>query len=119
MIGEFFRLFWQNVNAYRSGARYTKSIASLELRHKEHNNDPYSLHNNTIERDNSAYIDLVYRASPVYRVHIEKTESASTYSKLNTNDSEYTSIYAPLSTTYLRLLHSVIYGVNFSSLVNV
>ena len=48
-----------------AGARYTKSIASLELRHKEHNNDPYSLHNNTIdyhiiERDNSAYIDLVY-----------------------------------------------------------
>ena len=25
-----------------AGARYTKSIASLELRHKEHNNDPYS-----------------------------------------------------------------------------
>ena len=32
-----------------AGARYTKSIASLELRHKEHNNDPYSLHNNTID----------------------------------------------------------------------
>ena len=43
-----------------AGALYTKSIASLELRHKEHNNDLYSLHNNTIERGNSAYIDLVY-----------------------------------------------------------
>ena len=32
-----------------AGARYTKSIASFELRHKEHNNDPYSLHNNTID----------------------------------------------------------------------
>ena len=32
-----------------AGARYTKSIASLELGHKEHNNDPYSLHNNTID----------------------------------------------------------------------
>ena len=32
-----------------AGARYTKSIASLELRHKEHNNDPYPLHNNTID----------------------------------------------------------------------
>ena len=32
-----------------AGARYTKSIASLELRHKELNNDPYSLHNNTID----------------------------------------------------------------------
>ena len=32
-----------------AGARYTKSIASLELRHKENNNDPYSLHNNTID----------------------------------------------------------------------
>ena len=32
-----------------AGARYIKSIASLELRHKEHNNDPYSLHNNTID----------------------------------------------------------------------
>ena len=47
-----------------AGAQYTKSIASLELCHKEHNSDPYSLHNNTIERDNSAYIDLVYQASP-------------------------------------------------------
>ena len=33
----------------RAGARYTKSIANLELRHKEHNNDPYFLHNNTID----------------------------------------------------------------------
>ena len=32
-----------------AGARYTKSIASRELRHKEHNNDPYPLHNNTID----------------------------------------------------------------------
>ena len=32
-----------------AGAQYTKSIASLELRHKEHNNDPYSLQNNTID----------------------------------------------------------------------
>ena len=32
-----------------AGARYTKSIASLELRRKEHNNDPYSLFNNTID----------------------------------------------------------------------
>ena len=32
-----------------AGARYTKSIPSLELRHKEHNNDPYSLHNNTVD----------------------------------------------------------------------
>ena len=32
-----------------AGARYTKSIVSIELRHKEHNNDPYSLHNNTID----------------------------------------------------------------------
>ena len=32
-----------------AGARYTKWIASLELRHKEHNNDPYPLHNNTID----------------------------------------------------------------------
>ena len=49
-----------------AGARYTKWIASLELRHKEHDNDPYPLHNklHTIERDNTAYIDLVYRASP-------------------------------------------------------
>ena len=31
-----------------TGARYTKSIGSLELRHNEVNNDPYSLHNNTI-----------------------------------------------------------------------
>ena len=36
-------------NQISAGARYTKSIASLELRHKEHNNDPYSLHNNTID----------------------------------------------------------------------
>ena len=34
---------------YSAGALYTKSIASLELRHKEHNNDPYPLHNNTID----------------------------------------------------------------------
>ena len=34
---------------FKAGARYTKSIASLELRHKEHNSDPYSLHNNTID----------------------------------------------------------------------
>ena len=33
----------------KAGARYTKSIASLDLRHKEHNNDPYSLHNNKID----------------------------------------------------------------------
>ena len=33
----------------RAGARYTKSIASLKLHHKEHNNDPYFLHNNTID----------------------------------------------------------------------
>ena len=32
-----------------AGARYTKSKDKLELRHKEHNNDPYSLHNNTID----------------------------------------------------------------------
>ena len=32
-----------------AGARYTKWIASLELRHKEHNNDSYPLHNNTID----------------------------------------------------------------------
>ena len=32
-----------------AGAQYTKSIASLELCHKEHNNDSFSLHNNTIE----------------------------------------------------------------------
>ena len=32
-----------------AGARYTKRIASLELRHKEHNNGPYPLHNNTID----------------------------------------------------------------------
>ena len=31
-----------------AGARYTKWIESLELRHKERNNDPYPLHNNTI-----------------------------------------------------------------------
>ena len=36
---------WQLV----AGARYTKSIASLELRHKDHNNVAYSLHNNTID----------------------------------------------------------------------
>ena len=36
-------------NDWLAGARYTKSIAILELRHKEHNNDPYSLHNNTID----------------------------------------------------------------------
>ena len=35
--------------AFPAGARYTKSIASLELRHKEHNNDSYPLHNNTID----------------------------------------------------------------------
>ena len=34
---------------FRAGARYTKWIASLELRHKEHSNDPYPLHNNTID----------------------------------------------------------------------
>ena len=34
---------------YVAGARYTKWIASLELRHKEHNNDSYPLHNNTID----------------------------------------------------------------------
>ena len=32
-----------------TGARYTKSIGSLELRHKELNNDPYSWHNTTID----------------------------------------------------------------------
>ena len=37
------------IPVYPAGAWYTKSIASLELRHKEHNNDPYSLHNNTID----------------------------------------------------------------------
>ena len=57
------RRLQQELTAW-AGARYTKSIASLELRHKEHNNDPYSLHNNTVERGNSAYIDLVYQASP-------------------------------------------------------
>ena len=48
---------------------YTKWIASLELRHKEHDYD--LLYNNTIsfvcghtiERDNSAYIDLLYASS--------------------------------------------------------
>ena len=39
----------QALRGSRAGARYAKSIASLELRHKEHNNDPYSLHNNTID----------------------------------------------------------------------
>ena len=34
---------------YEAGARYTKSLASLELHHKEHNNDPYSFLNNTID----------------------------------------------------------------------
>ena len=37
-----FRLFGS------ASVRYTKRIASLKLRHKEHNNDPYALHNNTI-----------------------------------------------------------------------
>ena len=36
-------------NTCMAGARYTKSIASLKLRHREHDNDPYSLHNNTID----------------------------------------------------------------------
>lgn len=35
----------------RPGAPYTNWIASLELPHKKHNNDPY----------NSAYIDFVYQ----------------------------------------------------------
>ena len=35
-------------NKSRAGPRYTMWIASLELRHKEHNNDPQPLHNNTI-----------------------------------------------------------------------
>ena len=32
-----------------AGARYTKWIASVELRHKEHNDDSYPLHNNKID----------------------------------------------------------------------
>ena len=32
----------------RAGARYTMGIASLELRHEEHNNDSCPLDNNTI-----------------------------------------------------------------------
>ena len=41
------RRTWRSV--YEVGARYTKSLVSLELRHKEHINDPYSLHNNTTD----------------------------------------------------------------------
>ena len=41
--------FFQWASKFQAGAWYTKSIASLELRRKEHNNDPYSLHNNTID----------------------------------------------------------------------
>ena len=37
-----------NPAEFSTGTRCTKSIGSLELCHKEHNNDPYSLHNNTI-----------------------------------------------------------------------
>ena len=50
-------------NTSRAGVRYTIGIASLELRHKEHNNDPQPLQNNTKISPNSAHIDLVYRAS--------------------------------------------------------
>ena len=32
----------------RAGVRYTMWIANLELRHEEHNDDPYPLQNNTI-----------------------------------------------------------------------
>ena len=35
-------------NTSRAGARYTIWIASLELRHEEHNDGPYPLQNNTI-----------------------------------------------------------------------
>ena len=45
----------QMVLRKKAGARYTKWTASLELRHKKHNNDPYPLHNNTIDFDNGAY----------------------------------------------------------------
>ena len=41
--------FYVQDTGRQAGARYTKSIVSLELRHKEQNNDPYSLHNNTID----------------------------------------------------------------------
>ena len=34
---------------FPAGARYTKSVASLKRRHKEHNIDPCSLHNSTID----------------------------------------------------------------------
>ena len=37
------------IEVFPAGARYIKSTASLELRHKDHNNHPYSLHNNTID----------------------------------------------------------------------
>ena len=46
---------------FPAGARYTKSIARHELRHKEHNNNPYSVHNNTIDftRENETIVHIL------------------------------------------------------------
>ena len=56
----------------RAGAQYTKSIASLELRHNEQNNDsnhdPYSLHNNTIDLFDWLYYRLLSADSQQLRI---------------------------------------------------
>ena len=66
-----------DVKVIWAGARYTKWIASLELRHKEHNNDSYPLHNNTI--DFTQKNETIVHILTWYIEHHPETDTSTNY----------------------------------------